>query len=606
MPHLPDRWRPAAAGLALALLAGGTAAYLKLRRDLRAALDRPDPSRAALQLVAVAPQGMPCQRWGGARVEGVAATGAALLTAGDFGIRDGSGDLGAALPTLGASCLGLWRGRPVAGLKAGGVFLRREEGWAELVSGFGALHPRALAETAGGELLVGAREGLFRAAWASGTLERLDPSPVRSIALGEGGLVLAGGEQGLLRVEAGRATRLATPDPWIEWVGCSGRDVAVVTPLGLARGPLGGALAPLSGGEEATSAAYAGERLLAASGGRLLAFGPGGRGLEEPIPSPCRKLFASSGLVFADTDAGLYLRDRGGWTLARPRPEGLPRGSVHLGALAWMGTRLVAGFFDGGLAVGDPKEQGYAWSLVPGSRAWGVNALLPAGGALEVASLRGVARFDGRTLSEPPEAASGPAFSLASTPQGVAAGFGQGVLLPGSRLLSAFHGLPGNQALALASGDALYVGTPTGLGAIRDGRVLWRVTAGEGKLPHPWITALAFHGDALFVGTYGGGVAQRAVPAAQPLSAGSYIPFPETGSLKVNTGCLVEASGRLYAGTEGRGLWRLSRDGSRFVHLAIQLPSPRVTAILESPGALLVGTDEGLARIPLPIPDEAS
>ncbi len=74
----------------------------------------------------------------------------------------------------------------------------------------------------------------------------------------------------------------------------------------------------------------------------------------------------------------------------------------------------------------------------------------------------------------------------------------------------------------------------------------------------------------------------------------------------MNTGCLVEAAGRLYLGTDGRGLWRLSADGARFEPIRAQLPSPRVTALLEGPGALYVGTDEGLARIPLPIPDEGS
>jgi ligand-binding sensor domain-containing protein len=180
------------------------------------------------------------------------------------------------------------------------------------------------------------------------------------------------------------------------------------------------------------------------------------------------------------------------------------------------------------------------------------------------------------------------------------------VLLPGSRFLSAFHGLPGNQALALAEGAALFVGTPTGLGAIAQHRVAWRVTAGEGRLPHPWITALALHGGALFVGTYGGGVTVRTVPVAQPLAVGSFSPFPETAPFKVNTGCLVEAGGRLYLGTDGHGLWRLAQDGSRFQRIRAQLPSPRVTAILEGPNALYVGTDEGLARIALPIPDEGS
>ena len=93
---------------------------------------------------------------------------------------------------------------------------------------------------------------------------------------------------------------------------------------------------------------------------------------------------------------------------------------------------------------------------------------------------------------------------------------GQGLLLPGSRFLSAFHGLPGNQALALAGGEPLYVGTPSGLGAVSGSRVAWRVTAGEGRLPHPWVTALALRGDGLYIGTYGGGVTRPGAVPPQP------------------------------------------------------------------------------------------
>lgn len=59
-------------------------------------------------------------------------------------------------------------------------------------------------------------------------------------------------------------------------------------------------------------------------------------------------------------------------------------------------------------------------------------------------------------------------------------GYGQGVALPEGHFLSAFHGLPGNQALAMVQepDGPLFIGTPTGLGAIQGSKVLWRVTAG--------------------------------------------------------------------------------------------------------------------------------
>ncbi len=607
MPLPPNRRRVALAALAAAAVLGGLA-WLKISRDLSRALAQPDRGEAPLQLLPVKAPGLAAERWGGGEVEAVAASETTLATAGASGIRDDGGDLSGPLPPLRASCVALWRGRTVAALEAGGLYLREGGAWQEMATGFGTLHVRTLVETPGGELLIGAREGLFRVAWGARTLRRLDGHSVRAVALGPGGLVLAGGEEGLRRIEAARATLVPTPDPWIEWVGCPGSDVAAVTPLGLARGALseglGAGLAAVPGGEDASSAAVDGAEVLAAGGGRLLRFGPDGRAREEALPAPPRKVMAASGLVFADTDAGLYRRTATGWVLARPRPAALPAGSAHVGALAWLGQRLVAGIFNGGLAVAEPRGTALAWTAVPGSGTWGVNALLPVGGALQVASLRGSARFDGATLKGTGE--GGAAFSLAATRDGVAVGLGQGVLMPGSRLLSAFHGLPGNQALALASGEVLFVGTPSGLGAVAGNRVAWRVTAGEGRLPHPWITALALHRGDLFVGTYGGGVARRTAPADQPRAVGTFQAFTETSAFKVNTGCLVEAAGRLYLGTDGRGLWRLSADGARFEPIRAQLPSPRVTALLEGPGALYVGTDEGLARIPLPIPDEGS
>jgi ligand-binding sensor domain-containing protein len=82
---------------------------------------------------------------------------------------------------------------------------------------------------------------------------------------------------------------------------------------------------------------------------------------------------------------------------------------------------------------------------------------------------------------------------------------------------------------------------------------------------------------------------------------GEWKPFPETAGLKINTGCLViaKSNGRIYAGTDGTGLFRLSLDGSRFERLTLSLPSQRITALLERDGFLYIGTDEGLTRWPV-------
>jgi hypothetical protein len=591
---------------ALLVLAGSGALVVRARlmHQIEAALDAPSTSVKPLGFVPLAPAPSPVRRVGSGEVAGVALTGAGLWVAGASGVA--GGDLAATqdggLPTLRASALTSWRGLPVVATESGGLFRRHGKGWDELRSGFGTLHVRTLVESEAGELLVGAKEGLFRAVWGGITLARLDSHPVRSLAV-ERGLLVAGGEEGLWRVDGPRVTAIETTDPWIESVGVVGESLYAVTPAGLLRGPRAGPLQPVPAASDVASGVSDAESFwgVAWPEADAVRVVTGNRVREERLPAAVLRVLWASGVLFADTEAGLFRRGPEGWRLARPRPEALPPGSAHLSALAFLGQRLVAGTFDGGIAVAEAPGPSQ-WRAVPGSSAWGVNALLAAGGELYVASLRGAARFDGQRLLgiEGP----GAAFALAATDEGVAIGYAQGVRLPGATLLSAFHGLPGNQVLALASSQELFVGTPSGLGALRGRRVAWRVAAGDSKLPHPWVTALLEQGGVLYVGTYGGGVARRMAREAGGSGSGlvdraTYESFPETEGLKINTGCLLRAGGRLYAGTDGAGLWRSSEDGRRFERLAVTLPSPRVTALLASEDTLHVGTNEGLSSLSL-------
>lgn len=601
--HFLPRRRVLVLAVLCAVVGGLGWAYLRLSRQVQAALRDTPRTSSALQFTELPPPPFPVEFWGGGDVAAVAATPGSLITAGGFGVADESGLISAGLPSLKVSALTLWRGNPVAGLASGGLFLRREGRWQEAQSSFSPLRVRALLEGPGGELWIGAQQGLFLAAWGATTLEQVDPAPVRTLALASEGALLAGGEQGLKQI-VGRTSRvIATPDPWIDWVGFQGKELVVLTPLGLARGVSGESLQPVSGGQRITSAALAGQQLYAVVDGRLLRFDPQGRPAEERVLATPMRVFSIAGLVFTDTSNGLFRKSPEGWVLARPRPVSLPPGPGHVSALAHWSGKPVVGLFDAGILLGEGSGKGFAWRGVPETAVWGVNALLPVDSTLFIASLRGLARYDGRKMEGP---STGAAYALARTKDGIAVGFGQGVQLADGRLLSAFHGLPGNQALALADGDELFVGTPSGLGAIAGGRVAWRVAAGDGKLPHPWVTSLAIYQNALYVGTYGGGVARRSAHADGRPGPGDFDPFLDTRGFKVNTGCLQVAGGRLYLGTEGRGLFRLSDDRSRFVPLRVPLPSPRVTALLQNGEFLLIGTDEGLARLPLSLLREGS
>ncbi len=524
------------------------------------------------------------------------ATGSGLESDGRLlDVRDG-------LPSLRVSAVASWRGTPVFALERGGWGRLGAAGPELAGSEFGELEVRTFAETEGGELLVGARQGLYRAPFGAGELEKLDDAPVRSIALPTGGEIASGGEKGLRLVSrGGAAPRLVeTPDPWVESVSVLGDELWVATAAGAARGPRDAkSLAPVARGADATAGvAWDGSFHFVPADGPARVSALLGDGSRRDTPSPERffRLFVVAGRLFADGPSGLRRFDPArGFELARKAPPSLP--TPHVNALAADGSHLYLGFFDGGLAVADPRAALLAATLLPSGDAWGVNALLPMGGVLYAATLRGAFRIaEGKArLLE----GAGAAFALAATGSGLAVGYGQGVLLPGPRLLSAFHGLPGNQAYALAvTGEALWVGTPTGLGRVERRRVTERVLPGEGKLPHPWVTALWPREDGLWVATYGGGVAVRRAGDAGP----TWESFPETRGLKVNAGALLGLSdGRLCAGTQGSGVWCSDRLRTRFSRVGLPLPSPDVFALAafprESPDLLFVGTSEGLLRL---------
>ena len=183
------------------------------------------------------------ETWAGPEIEGVALPGGDLVTAGASGVRHARrGDLTAGLPSrraLGARALGRaswsWRSRP------GGSPSSAAAAWHELRSGWGTLHARALVEAPGGELLIGAREGLFRAA-VGGTALRAARRPSGARARGRRGLRPGRRRAGASAAcEPGRATfRSRRPTPGSSRSPSRATRVFAVTAVGLARGPSDG------------------------------------------------------------------------------------------------------------------------------------------------------------------------------------------------------------------------------------------------------------------------------------------------------------------------------------------------------------------------------
>lgn len=597
-----------AAGVLLACGLGAGLFFFRVGRTVSRE-SAPEALRAArVRPLAFAAASRPAARVdvaGDDAVLGAADVGGALWLATGSGLASGDErlDVRDGLPSLRVAAVASWRETPVFALERGGWGRVGAAGPELATTGFGGLEVRTLVETEGGELLLGARQGLFRAAFGAAEVERLDGAPVRSIALLPGGAIAAAGETGLRIVSRGGAEpRLVrTPDPWVESVCVLGGELWVATPAGAARGPFSAeALEAHPRGGDATSAVAFREsfRFLPADGPpRLSALLPDGSRRETPAPEPLRRLLVAGERLLASGASGLWSFDAArGFTRLEERRPALPL--PHVNALAADGARLWLGFFDGGLATLDPRGTPLRAAPASSAGAWGVNAVLPAGGAVYAATLRGAFRLAG-SEARPLEGA-GAAFALATTGSGLAVGYGGGVLLPEGRFLSAFHGLPGNQAYALASaGEALWVGTPTGLGRVERQRVTERVLPGEGKLPHPWVTALLPREDGLWVATYGGGLAVR-----RPRDGGaSWESFPETRGLKVNAGALLALpDGRLCAGTQGAGLWCSDRARARFARVDLPLPSPDVFSLAafprESPDFLFAGTSEGLLRLP--------
>jgi ligand-binding sensor domain-containing protein len=410
-----------------------------------------------------------------------------------------------------------------------------------------------------GTLYAGTAAGLF--ALVHGKLERVPVDGVTSVA-------------GLYAHE--HTLWLATAD------GLVARTGATVQHLG------GGDLRAIAQiGDDLVVAGIA-DGLQKVDRGRLVAYaGPRGLRIAE-------SLAAAHGAVCTGGLAGAWLSRGTTWVHAAHR-EGPP--SNDISALAVDGARLYVGTFDHGLAT---FEHG-AWRTVESPELDArINAILVDGDKLWVGTAEGLTILggpgfrDAARLTRRDGLASRSVLSLAKASTGILVGTSQGASLfadghpvrlgpkAPAGAGQTIESIGNVWAVAEDRAGWLWLGTTTGLYRGHAGDTAWqRFSVVTGHLHDDWVIAMAMTGDALYVGTYNGGIVRFDGTTATHVADGW-----------VNPGGLAVIGERIYAATQD-GL-RVTDDGTHWTD-AGALPGRDTTAIARVDGTLIAGTRRGLA-----------
>ncbi len=307
-----------------------------------------------------------------------------------------------------------------------------------------------------------------------------------------------------------------------------------------------------------------------------------------------------AGQSWAVTRSSVYRFDAGrGWRegLAAPAAALTAR---NIAALGFSGGSLWAGYFDSGLDILRPDlSRGAHYD---DDALFCINRIVadPVRQRTAVATANGLVVFDalgqrrqlmGRKDGLLSDHVTDVAFSndgiVAATPAGLSFIDARGV-----RSLYVFQGLVNNHVYAVGvSGNETIAGTLGGVSVLDGDTVRANYTVGNSGLRHNWVTAVARVGDDWFAGTYGAGVLRLS-------RNGQWTSFPDLRrGFIVNPNALLVTSGRVYAGSLGRGLFVYSRSSSRWTDVTAGLPSLNVTALAENSGFLYVGTENGLVRM---------
>jgi ligand-binding sensor domain-containing protein len=470
---------------------------------------------------------------------------------------------------------------------------------------------------------------VFAATWGDGVARlegaRGDLVPLRvargaatrftSLASFEGALV-AGSASGAFRVSAGSLSPMAGTPASI-WALAAGDGRLWI-------GGLGGLSSISAGVTRAESGSDV--RALLADGGGLLAgtFGQGALALDAGRLAAIPGLDARAAFVQAvgasgatrclGTREGLFVQRGAGARWEEARLPFMPSNDVA--AVALQGDRLWVGTFDRGLAVLEGRRLRAVRDPAIDDK---INALAVEGPRVWVATARGLASVEGERVTRYGEVDGLPSSEVHAVATlstgGVLVGTARGAAIVEAGRVDALtekHGVPvgGVWAVAEGAGGQLLLGTSRGLlmgtrashGVVDRGapapaggddpdapRPWVQLSMASGDLEDDWITSLAVHDRAVYVGTYNAGVTM--------LSAGEdgVLTPAQLGGGYVNMGGLLVSRGNLYAATMAGLLVRPARGDGAWRTLGGAAPGRDVTAVAASGKDLWVASRRGLS-----------